>query len=64
MSEWQESKYFTSENLSFIGERQLLGFTHSKEEKRGLAKQENMAGIFRERALNQETSFASRELTK
>lgn len=30
-NEWQESEYFTSENLSFIGEPQLLGFTHSKE---------------------------------
>lgn len=32
-NEWQESGYFTSENLSFIGEPQLLGFTHSNEEK-------------------------------
>ncbi|MFT9820873.1 hypothetical protein [Lysinibacillus sp. NPDC056185] len=31
--EWQESEYFTFENLSFIGEPQLLGFTHNKEEK-------------------------------
>ncbi|MGE8000989.1 hypothetical protein ACQKOF_20390 [Lysinibacillus sp. NPDC093190] len=32
-NEWKESEYFTSENLSFIGEPQLLGFTHSKEGK-------------------------------
>ncbi|GAB0168038.1 DUF4871 domain-containing protein [Lysinibacillus sp. CTST325] len=32
-NEWQESEYFSSENLSFIGEPQLLGFTHNKEEK-------------------------------
>lgn len=32
-NEWQESEFFTSENLSFIGEPQLLGFTHSKEGK-------------------------------
>ncbi|KOP69653.1 hypothetical protein AMS59_22265 [Lysinibacillus sp. FJAT-14745] len=32
-NEWQESEYFNSENLSLIGEPQLLGFTHSKEEK-------------------------------
>ncbi|KOS64465.1 hypothetical protein AN161_02125 [Lysinibacillus sp. FJAT-14222] len=31
--EWKESEYFTSKNLSMIGEPQLLGFSHSKDEK-------------------------------
>ncbi|MFE3573881.1 hypothetical protein [Lysinibacillus sp. NPDC059133] len=32
-NKWKESEYFTSENLSLIGQPQLLGFTHSKEGK-------------------------------
>lgn len=53
-NEWQESEYFTSENISFIGEPQLKGFTHSKEGKIVLVKQENTAGTFGERASKQE----------
>lgn len=32
-NEWEESEYFTSENISLIGEPQLLGFTNRKEER-------------------------------